>query len=248
MFQNNQNEEMAPEASSSTTTTNTIDNRMSPKKIILYGVFAFFFLLFPILFFVINPLQFPWFIFPCGLLLMILAIIKKFQSKENKVRGEIHFKIHKIVFITTNTLLILTNVWFHGYPWCAFVLFIWLPSFITHRNIVKEKNPGENNFWKHLFKGHIMTYIAITIISIISYLYLTCYQEGCNRFQVQILFFAIPLTLWGGLLALHITYHKKLLCFKKKENLVILPINTTSVSNPEYDQQIDLEDGSVINK
>jgi len=175
------------------------------------------------------------------------------KKEELSKKGNFLFKIHKIIFSTMNIIFVISNIWLHGFPWSFVILVLWGIIFLNHKHFVKiskSNDEQKKGFWNNLLHAHIITFVGIAVLANVCYLFLTCNDEfGCQRFRVEILIIIIPKLVWTGILALHIIWQKGLLCFKKRENLVILPVNTTtSVNDPVYDEQIDLEDHHVINK
>lgn len=183
----------------------------------LIGVLLFFF--FPTLFLLIDPYQFPWFIFPCGFLFMIAGLLKLSKYKEwLKEKNAYALSVHGFIFLVVNTLLIISNIWSHGYPWSFFVLSAWGLIFIIIALKTTFKDSKKN---KPIFI-HLLVYIVASVNLFIIYSFTICRKGYCesNRFYIYWpnLFFFLPIFVWGVIVILHFIYWRKQVMKEREDN------------------------------
>jgi len=202
----------------------------------LIAVLAFF--LCPTIFLIVDPYQFPWFIFPCGLLILSASLIKvKCHKEKLNEKNAFFFAIHAVIFTIINLLLIISNIWAHGYPWSVFVLSAWgcllfLHSLKTSFTCEKFKNP---------VMIHFIIYKTFSFNVFILYSFSTCNNENCGLFRFFIgnwfkALFYVPVLIWGILVLLHFIWWKRKMLKERQNSKFVLEEQT-----PQTEQQQNTE-------
>jgi hypothetical protein len=242
-------------------TTSGVQHRSSLNKMVLFKAFAFLllmllFVLPPIIWLSVNPYDFPWWIFPSGSLLLLVALVKLHQNKSSIIEkagglpGSYGFKVHKTIFIIVNSMLVIGNIVSRGFPWSFVVLVAWGCLLGIHKIRTKHANSETVN---NYFVYHLIMYTGLKLILFVSYMFSTCETVTtsgsgspvtvveCNRFTWELFIWLIPVGVGGLLLVLHfvlrMVYLRRL---AKQQQPVILEEQQAS---EQYSQQVDLEDG-----
>ncbi len=101
---------------------------------------------------------FPWFLFPVALA-VIAVCHKKISQKENLTSHQKVFKLHKVTYLVTNTMLFIMNaVCSSRVLWFGFVAATWGMFLAGH--YIKVNKPERMN----LMTGHMIIYSGINII------------------------------------------------------------------------------------
>lgn len=221
-----------------------VDAKQQKKKKIfrlfkLLGVLLFFF--FPALFLLINPYDFPWFIFPCGFLLGLGGLMKLKRHKEWLVEKKSYgLAIHSLIFTTVNALLMISNIWAHGYPWSFFVFSAWglLLVIIALKTTFKESKKNKPIFI------HLLVYIVASVNLFILYCFASCRNGYCdgNRYYIYWpnLFFFAPIIGWGIIVILHFIYWRRKVMIERENNKFDL-----DDSQPNYNPHFENTDHVV---
>jgi len=137
-------------------------------------VFGAIFLLFPALYLLTNPYAFPWFIFPCGVML-IIAGLTRIKRKEEKLQslGLYGVSIHSLFYIVLNGIFIICDIRRGGFPLGIIISILWGAFLVIHLLRTKFKDSKKNN----PFKYHLILFIAFTLVLFITYSFVTCRIE-----------------------------------------------------------------------
>jgi len=104
-------------------------------------VFGAIFLLFPALYLLTNPYAFPWFIFPCGVML-IIAGLTRIKRKEEKLQslGLYGVSIHSLFYIVLNGIFIICDIRRGGFPLGIIISILWGAFLVIHLLRTKFKD------------------------------------------------------------------------------------------------------------
>jgi len=161
---------------------------------------------------------FPWFLFPVALA-VIAVCHKRISKRENLASTQKVFKLHKVTYLVTNTILFIMNaICSSRVLWFGFIAAAWGMFLAAH--YVKVNKPERMN----LMTGHVIIYSGINII-----LWLATLRDATFVWY-------IILGVWTVLLFVHFHFWKKQ---QAREQESVLPTNQPVVTEhiPQQQQQ-----------
>jgi hypothetical protein len=131
---------------------------------------ALFFLL-PLLYCLFTPFSFPWFIYPCGLILAFKGFSKLKENKETlTTEGVYKLYVHALFYATVNILNIIGCLWMRTIFAASVVAIVWGAGLVTHALKTKYQKSKRNNS----FFIHAMFFGAFLLIFFVIYTHITC--------------------------------------------------------------------------
>lgn len=158
----------------------TAANRKKCCKKFMKAIPIFLFFFFPLLSFWFSPYGFPFYIYPCGLILGIAALVKirkkKDELKEKNVYGLL---IHAVLFSVINGIFVWSNIWGGGFPWSIFTLSTGGLFLTIHALKTKYKGSKYNT----KFHIHALFFAVFALLVFTTYIFGTCHSGRPHHFR-----------------------------------------------------------------
>jgi hypothetical protein len=171
---------------------------------------VFLFLLFPVLWLLINPHVYPWFIIPDLLILFLVSLVKIKENRGLLQSLELYgLTIHFSLFVCFNSILIISNIWSGKFPYsfCFLSFGVLLLMFHAFRYKYKESE------WATIFSKHFVMYCVICFNLFVSWRFVVCTPGGgCDEFDPHRSWagiLLIPIPIWTIIIIVHYTKHKR---------------------------------------
>eukprot|EP01080_Neovahlkampfia_damariscottae_P008566 gene8566-391_t len=158
----------------------------------LEKIFGVLFFLFPLVYCVFTPFGFPWFIYPCGIMLSVVAFKKiKKQKEKLKEEGVYRFYIHALVFVVLNGFNFIACLWWRTLFFAVSMGSVWGSLLAVHALKSKYQKSKKNNG----FFIHALIFGAFLLASFVTYTHISCmnhypknhgghhHHQGYNRQQ-----------------------------------------------------------------
>jgi hypothetical protein len=134
---------------------------------------ALFFLL-PLLYCLFTPFAFPWFIYPCGLILAFKGFRKLKENKEDlTTEGVYKLYVHTLIFATVNILNFIACLWLRTIFASSVVAIVWGAALAVHALKTKYQKSKRNNS----FFIHAMFFVAFLLVFFVIYTHITCVPQ-----------------------------------------------------------------------
>jgi len=123
------------------------------------------FLALPALHFWSFPYGFPFFLYPCGLILAIVGICKLKKRREFlEERGIYGLSIHVLLFSIINGIFVWSNLWGGGFPWSIVTLAIGGLFVALHALKTKFKESKYNDkFYIHSLFFGVFAFVVLVL-------------------------------------------------------------------------------------
>jgi len=124
-----------------------------------------------------SPYSYPWFIIPCGILILIASIKMIKRKKEMLTEKNIFcLSIHGAFFIVLNLIFIISNFYLGGFPWSLLIINTW--TLILSFRIINIF--AKNTKYNSAFFKHFLIYSSFGIFLFLIY----CYS-GCKTVRIE---------------------------------------------------------------